>query len=80
MADRASSFMRDWISENIHNDPTWGDRIEARTAAEIIKLKTDAKEAGLDLNDPELEDDLLRDEIHAAIQSVYDPEAGGIKA
>ena len=79
MAESASSFMRDWISENIHNDPTWGDRIGERTAAEIVKLKADGRTAGLDLSDPELDDDLLHDEVWAAIENVYDPEVGGIK-
>lgn len=78
MADGASSFVRDWISDNIHNDFTWGDRIEERTAAEIVKLKADAKEAGIDMSAPELSDELLHDEVWAAIEQVYDPEAGGI--
>ncbi|GJE57385.1 hypothetical protein EKPJFOCH_3899 [Methylobacterium thuringiense] len=79
MSDRPSSFVRDWISENIRNDPTFEGDVDARTAKTIEELKNEARKAGLDMTDPELDDDLLWDEVHAAIEMTHDPMAGGIK-
>ncbi|MCJ2016867.1 hypothetical protein MKK84_05395 [Methylobacterium sp. E-065] len=71
MAEQASSFMRDWIAANIRSDPVHQERdLAQRTADEIGRLKDDARAEGLDLNDPELEEGLLRDEITAAIKRV----------
>ena len=71
VAEQASSFMRDWIAANIHSDPAHRKRDLTEWAAdEIGRLKDDARVEGLDLNDPELEESLLRDEITAAIKRV----------
>ncbi|MBB2963868.1 hypothetical protein [Methylobacterium sp. R2-1] len=79
-AEQASSFTRDWLTSNIQNDPTWWDRsIEERVVVEMRRLKEPARGAGIDLNDPALDDHLLDDEITATIESVHDPKAGGIK-
>ena len=71
VAEQASSFMRDWIAANIRSDPVQQERDLAEWAAdEIGRLKDAARAEGLDLNDPELEESLLRDEITAAIKRV----------
>ena len=72
MADRPSSFMRDWISENIRNEPTGDGDTDYRTARAVAELKDGARKAGLDMSDPELDDDLLWDEVHAAIERASD--------
>lgn len=79
MAESPSGFTRDWIAEHVRNDPTFDGDVPVRTAAILASLKRDAKAAGLDMTDPELNDDLLTDEISAAIESTYDPMAGGFK-
>jgi hypothetical protein len=69
VAEQASSFMRDWIAANIRNDPTRRDNgLGERVAQEIVRLKDAARAEGVDLDDPELEESLLRDEITAAIK------------
>jgi hypothetical protein len=71
VAEQASSFMRDWIAANIRNDPTRRDNgLGERVAEEIGSLKDAARVEGVDLDDPELDDDLLRDEITAAIKQI----------
>lgn len=67
MSDRPSSFVRDWIAEHVDREPPFNGEIENLTAATITVLKEDAKEAGLDMSDPEMADDLLWDKVHAAI-------------
>ncbi|TXM70179.1 hypothetical protein FV222_02780 [Methylobacterium sp. WL103] len=80
MAEQASSFVRDWIASNIRNDPArWDARLDDWAADEVEKLRAAAKTAGLDLSDPELDGDVLHDEIAAAIENIYDRDAGGIK-
>lgn len=80
MAEQASSFMRDWIASNIHDDPTRRDGgRDERVVVEMARLKEAARDSGVDLDDPELRDDLLHDEIAAAIENVRDPEPGRIR-
>ena len=71
MAEQASSFMRDWIAANVRGAAARRDRsLTEWVAVEIGRLKDAARAAGLDHNDPELEDSLLRDEITAAIKRI----------
>ena len=71
MAEQASSFMRDWIAANLGNDAARQDRgLEEWAAEEVRRLKDAARAEGLDVNDPELDDSLLRDEITAAIKRI----------
>ena len=76
MAETASSFVRDWISENVRNDPFFDGDVDARIVDTMTRLKTAAKEAGIEPNDPELASDLLEDLIEAAIEETSDPELG----
>jgi hypothetical protein len=69
VAEQASSFMRDWIAANICNAPAQRDNgLNEWVAKEIGRLKDAARAEGVDLDDPELNDDLLHDEITAAIK------------
>jgi hypothetical protein len=67
MAEAASSFVRDWISENVTSDPVLGDDTDVQLAATMTRLMAAAREADVDLDDPEMAPDLLRDLIHAAM-------------
>ena len=67
MAEAASSFIRDWINENVTSDPALGDDTDAQIADTITRLRAAAREADVDLDDPEMAPDLLRDMIHAAM-------------
>ena len=71
MAEQASSFMRFWIAANVHDSSARRDRgLDEWVTDEIARLKDAARAADLDLGDPELDDDLLRDEITAAIKRI----------
>lgn len=71
MAEQASSFMRDWIAANIRNDPSQRDSgLDEWVTKEIGRLKDAARAEGVDLDDPELDESLLRDEITAAIKRI----------
>lgn len=75
MAEAASSFVRDWISENVTSDPALGDDMDTQIADMMTRLKAAAREADVDLDDPEMAPDLLRDLICAAIEEAHGPSA-----
>lgn len=73
MAEAASSFVRDWISDNVTGDTTLGEDTDALIADTMTCLRAAARESDVDLDDPEMAPDLLRDLIDAAIK-----EASGV--
>lgn len=80
MAEATSSFVRDWISENVTTDPALGKDTDTQIADTMIRLRAAAREADVDLDDPEMAPDLLRDLIDAAIKEASDviPSRAGI--
>lgn len=79
MAENPSSFVRDWISENVRSDPSFSGDIEARVAEIVTRLTSASREAEIPQDDPELAPDLLRDLIKAAIETVPHPAPGAIQ-
>jgi hypothetical protein len=68
MAEAASSFVRDWIRENVVNDSAFDGDVDARLGDTVARLIAAAKEADIEQDDPEMAPDLLRDLIGAAIK------------
>lgn len=76
MAEAASSFVRDWISGNVSNDPFFDGDVDARVADTMNRLIAAAQEADIDQDDPEMAPEVLHDMIEAAIHETHDPTAG----
>ena len=77
MSQRSDNFTKQWVFENVHNNPA--SSFQDEIARLVAKLKGDAASAGI--GKVELDETIgdADDYVTHEYENVYNPDAGGIR-